>query len=96
MPQLSFACSYYFASSPLAQNGITVAERTADEVLFPWPTPKPMMFYVQLVRRWQGSLAFVLGAGAREDVARPGLSPNCQGRAFETWPGCLTVCRPPA
>ena len=31
-----------------AQNGITVAERSAEGVLFPWPTPKPMMFHVQV------------------------------------------------
>jgi regulator of nonsense transcripts 1 len=30
------------------QNGITVAERTRPQVLFPWPTDRPHMFYVQL------------------------------------------------
>ncbi|EFN53127.1 hypothetical protein CHLNCDRAFT_137486 [Chlorella variabilis] len=30
------------------QNGVTVAERTRTNVLFPWPTDKPCMFYVQL------------------------------------------------
>ncbi|GAB4821477.1 hypothetical protein N2152v2_008523 [Parachlorella kessleri] len=46
-PALSEFPSNTFYEGAL-QNGITVAERTAEGVLFPWPTPRPFMFYVQL------------------------------------------------
>ncbi|KAL4437217.1 hypothetical protein ABPG75_004356 [Micractinium tetrahymenae] len=46
-PALSEFPSNTFYEGAL-QNGITVAERTRSHVLFPWPTDKPCMFYVQL------------------------------------------------
>ncbi|KAL4855832.1 Regulator of nonsense transcripts 1 [Chlorella vulgaris] len=46
-PALSEFPSNTFYEGAL-QNGITVAERTRTNVLFPWPTDKPCMFYVQL------------------------------------------------